>query len=91
MQRTHWQTSVEKHSKKELSVVIDTNIFISYLWGSKNAEEIAELLFSGKIHPVVSDAILHELLNVGNVVNFERGFHQTCSVHCTRLTEISHW
>jgi putative PIN family toxin of toxin-antitoxin system len=65
---------VEKNSKKELLVVIDTNVFISYLWGSKNAEEIAELLFAGKIHPVVSDASLHELLNVGNRGKFRERF-----------------
>ena len=74
MQRAHWQTFVEKHSKKELIIVIDSNIFISYLWGSKNAQEIAELLFAGRIHPIVSDAILHELINVGNRGKFKERF-----------------
>lgn len=65
---------MEKHSRKELFVVLDTNIFISYLWGSKNAEEIAELLFAGRIHPVVSEAILNELLSVGNRGKFKDRF-----------------
>jgi putative PIN family toxin of toxin-antitoxin system len=74
MQRLRWWKSVEKHSKKELSVVLGTNVFISYLWGSKNAEEIAELIFTGRIRPVVSDAILLELLNVGNRGKFRERF-----------------
>ncbi len=74
MQKTHWQKFVGKFRKKELSVVIDTNVFISYLWGSKNAEEIAELLFIGRIRPVVSEAILLELLSVGNRGKFKDRF-----------------
>lgn len=74
MQKTHWQKSVEKHNREELLVVIDTNVLISYLWGSKNAEIIAELIFSGKIQPVISDEVVEELLTVGKRSKFKERF-----------------
>jgi|WetSurMetagenome_2_1015567.scaffolds.fasta_scaffold125913_3 uncharacterized protein len=76
MQQTHWQRPVGKHKREELFVVIDTNVFISYLWGSRNAEMIAELLFSGKIRSVVSDAMLNELTMVGKRGKFRGRFSE---------------
>ena len=60
--------------REKLLVVIDTNVFISYLWGSRNAEAIAELLFEGKIQPVISETIIQELLTVGQRGKFKRRF-----------------
>jgi putative PIN family toxin of toxin-antitoxin system len=74
MQNTHWQRPVEKRRQEELIVVIDTNVFISYLWGSKNAETIAELLFEGKIRPLLSEAVFHELCTVGHRGKFKQKF-----------------
>ena len=65
---------MEKRKSDELLVVIDTNVFISYLWGSKNAEAIANLLFTDKVRPAVSEATLLELLAVGNRGKFKERF-----------------
>lgn len=92
MQKMHWQKSVEKHNREELLVVIDTNVLISYLWGSKNAEIIAELIFAGKIQPVISDEVVQELLTVGKRSKFKERFSfDVLHTLCDAYRDISLW
>ena len=86
----HWQKSVKKHKREEVCVVIDTNVFISYLWGSRNTETIAELLFTGKIRSMVSDAMLEELSTVGKRGKFKGRFSEEILADlCNAYRDIS--
>jgi len=53
---------VENQNSKELIVVIDTNVLISFLWGSKTVTVLMDALFAGRFKAAVSDDMLHELL-----------------------------
>lgn len=71
-------------------VVIDTNVFISYLWGSKNAEHIMELIFTEKVSSVVCEAILKELADVGARPKFKNRFSpKTFESLCEAYRDIS--
>lgn len=46
------------------SVIVDTNIFVSALIGSKNCRKIYELLKHDKFGLVITDDLLHEITKV---------------------------
>ncbi|MBN2038118.1 MAG: putative toxin-antitoxin system toxin component, PIN family [Chitinispirillaceae bacterium] len=81
---------MEKYNQEELRVVIDTNVFISYLWGSKNAATIMEFLFEGKIRSVISDAMIAELSMVGRRGKFKNRFsHEILNDLCNAYHDVS--
>ena len=48
-----------------MKVVIDTNVMVSYILGSKHAPfKILELVLSGKITPVVSEELFEEVIEI---------------------------
>jgi putative PIN family toxin of toxin-antitoxin system len=48
--------------KKRLKIVVDTNIFISALLGSKNSKFIIEKFINGEIDIVITDEIFLEIV-----------------------------
>ncbi|MEW6040521.1 MAG: putative toxin-antitoxin system toxin component, PIN family [Elusimicrobiota bacterium] len=52
------------------SVVIDTNVFISALWGSEACRQIYELLKEDKFHLAISDDLLSEIKRTLNRLKF---------------------
>ena len=50
--------------RNPLKVVIDTNIFVSALLGSKNSCHILDAFLDGKFDLVISEELLHELADV---------------------------
>jgi predicted nucleic acid-binding protein len=52
--------------KHQLRVVIDTNVLVSFLWGSENINKIVDALVAGKLQAVVSIATMAELNEVAS-------------------------
>jgi uncharacterized protein len=76
MPKEQWRMFVKKSDDNGMRIVIDTNVLISYFWGSRNAESIVNLMFSGTVMPVVSEAMLRELVSVGKRGKFRERFSQ---------------
>lgn len=57
--------------KKDLRVVIDTNVFISALLGSRNCKEIRDKFAEGKFDIIISEEMFDELLSVIREPKFE--------------------
>lgn len=90
MQKLQWPKLVEKRNHEVLLVVIDTNVLISYLWGSKNAETLVELLFTGKIQSVVTEKSILELSTVGDRGKFKARFSRDVfNTLCDAYQDIS--
>jgi putative PIN family toxin of toxin-antitoxin system len=65
---------VQKRNSAELRVVLDTNILISYLWGSRTSESILQALREGLFRSIVSATTLAELARVGRSGKFSKRF-----------------
>ena len=81
---------VKMRNHENIPVVIDTNILISYLWGSRNAETIVRMIVDGQIQPVISLPIVEELISVGTRGKFQKRFSsEIFRKFCNAYTDVS--
>lgn len=78
--------------KKVLSVVIDTNIFVSALLGSKNCLSVYNSFVDGEIEIIISPALFGELIDVLSRTKFEGIINaQDIVILANLLRTDAHW